>query len=69
MFGRRWSFGSDDLAIPTTVLALLHAAWYVAVRLCGKYTVVIIIIIIIIIEETNCTAQWLKWSCEAGGFT
>ena len=29
MFGRRWSFGSDDLVLPTIVLALLHTAWYV----------------------------------------
>ena len=30
MFGRRWSFGSDDLVVPTIVIALLHTAWYVA---------------------------------------
>jgi len=29
MFGRRWSFGSDDLVVPTIVLVLLHSAWYV----------------------------------------
>lgn len=32
MFGRRWSFGSDDLVLPHVVLALLHTAWYVTSR-------------------------------------
>jgi len=27
MFGRRWGFGSDDLVVPTIVIALLHTAW------------------------------------------
>ena len=29
MFGRRWGFGSDDLAVTTVVIAVLHTVWYV----------------------------------------
>jgi len=44
MFGRRWGFGSDDLALPTSVIALLHAIWYVT--LCSTSTYLLLNVVV-----------------------